>query len=113
MSGVRTPSLRLSSFCAPSRYVPLPPYVAQKSRRGARRWPHNVSQRRQPGQQPVIVPNGPWGAGLIAAHGWLTELDGRLLNARVDFGIAVRRVQADVAEPAADHIHVDPGLKQM
>jgi transposase len=92
----------------------LPRCVAKKSRRGARRWPHNVSKRRQPRQQPgVIVPNGAWGAGLIAAHGWLTELDGRLLHARVDFSIAIRRVQADVAEPAANHIYVDPGLKQM
>jgi hypothetical protein len=50
---------------------------------------------------------------LIAADRWFTELDGRLLHARVDFGVPNGGVQADVAEPTANHIDVDARFEEM
>jgi hypothetical protein len=50
---------------------------------------------------------------LLASHRRFTELDGRLLHARVDFGVPIGGVQADMAKPAANHIDVNAGFEQM
>jgi hypothetical protein len=56
------------------------------------------------------VPDGAWGACLSGADRWLAELHGHVLH---DFGIPIRGVQADVTEPAANHIDIQPRFEEM
>ena len=43
----------------------------------------------------------------------LTLFHGRLFHAHRDFRVPIRGLQADVSEPAADHIHLDTDFEEM
>lgn len=44
--------------------------------------------------------------------GRLTQFHGRFFHPDRDFRVPIRRLQADVSEPTADHIHLDAGFEE-
>ena len=74
--------------------------------------PTSQLQRSQPRGQGGVV--SPPGVPSIATHGRrLTQLHRGLFHAHRDFRVSIRGLQADVSEPAADHIHLDAGFEEM
>ena len=76
--------------------------------------PHNGSQRGEPIEERLVVsPNGRSAAYFSGGHGWLAKPQRGLLGTRVDFGVAIRRLEAHVSEPPADHVDVHAGFKEV
>src|SRR5436190_22263378 len=74
--------------------------------------PTSQLQRSQPRDQGGVV--SPPGFSWIATHSRrLTQLHRGLFHAHRDFLVPIRGLQADVSEPAADHIHFDAGFEEM
>src|SRR5438067_10044332 len=79
----------------------------------ARSWPHNGSERGEPVEERLVTPPYGASAGSRRSTRWLGVAEGLDLCPRVDLGVAVRRGEVGVSEPAADHVHFDAGLEQV
>ena len=60
----------------------------------------------------VPVPSGA-GRRRLARHVVRTGLESPSLHGQIDFSVAVRRLERDMAQPRPDCIDVDPGAQQV
>jgi hypothetical protein len=83
-------------------------------RRIANVWQHNRLQGIKPSEKSFIVlPNCAPAPTHRSCAIWLARAQRRRFGSQRQFGIAVGGVQADVTEPSADHVDLDPRFQQM
>ena len=70
---------------------------------------HIISERVEPGEHAGI----PFPRRWFAACGGAEAPQCLALRFEIGLRVMVRRVEADVSEPAADHIHLDAGFEEM
>src|SRR5215813_11147441 len=77
-------------------------------------WPHNRLQRLEPlEERRIIAPDGFSTACRSSLCGHVARLERFRLHPQCNFGIAIRRLQADMAQPSTNDIHFHPGFQQM
>ena len=83
--------------------------LCELNARSSRTRPHIRLECVEPGEQALVGPPDWFSREWRRSCGRrLARLQRRLLRAHVDLGVAVGRVQADVAEPTADHVASTP-----
>lgn len=88
--------------------------LCELNARSSRTQPHIRLECVEPGEQALVGPPDGLSREWRRSCSWrLARLQRRLLRAHVDLGVAVGRVQADVAEPTADHVDLYAGLEQV
>ena len=88
--------------------------LCELNARSSRTRPHIRLECVEPGEQALVGPPDGFSREWRRSCGRrLARLQRRLLRAHVDLGVAVGRVQADVAQPTADHVDFYAGLEQV